>query len=634
MMRTDLELLAPAGKWDVLERVVQSGADAVYAGGKRFNMRMLRPDFNFSDHQLKDAAAYLHDCGKRLYITLNNLYGEDDLSELKDYLYYLQQVEVDALIVQDLGVAALHRELNLQVPLHASVQMGIGNVSAVKLLETLGFSRVILSKNLSLEEIDSICRETHLGIEFFAHGDLCISHTGQCWMSSLLTGESGNRGRCVKPCRWQYRLESRGRLQGPGYYLAHNDLCVYPYLQDLVQAGVQSFKIEGRMRGADYLSSLVAVYRRALDGIIQDPDRYETSMDDMRTLEGMRIRDFSSASLHSPPDIRSIGLDGSREPKFPTAPVRVKQLTEDDFQPFEGDGQQVPQLIVKVGDLDNLAPLQDYPLDFLVLGWERYRQENREWWWPKLVEAMEFCARHQLPFVVETPRIVLQHNLSTMEQIMDRLDAYPLQAVMVNDWGSLRIARLQGFNVYGGAGLNVSNSEAGRILLEHEVTRLTLSPESSFSDLLSLTDAGLPVDVVVHGPQCGIVTDLCLFRAAQEDQESACQVDCQQSVSFLWDELGQRYAVRSDEQCRNYIFSPMDLCLYHFLPLLAKAGTAGIRIEGQYSQAQELAETVGVYREGLSQLARGQWRKDQFERLLAMFPQGLTPGWFAGKYSI
>ena len=181
MLNNQVELLAPAGKWDVLQSVAQAGADAVYAGGKRFNMRMLRPDFNFSDRELKQAADYLHDLGKRLYITVNNLYGNDDLSEIQDYLFFLQEIKADGLIIQDLAVAKIHREMGLTIPMHASVQMGVGSSSAVKFLESLGFSRVILSKNLNLQEIEDIHSNSNLGLEFFAHGDMCISHTGQCF---------------------------------------------------------------------------------------------------------------------------------------------------------------------------------------------------------------------------------------------------------------------------------------------------------------------------------------------------------------------------------------------------------------------------------------------------------------------
>ncbi|MEN6460879.1 MAG: peptidase U32 family protein, partial [Syntrophomonas sp.] len=180
MLDHELELLAPAGKWEVMESAAMAGADAVYLGGKRFNMRMLKSDYNFSNEELIRAVDYLHEKDKKLYVTVNNLYYEDEIEELKDYLLFLEEINVDALIVQDMGVVDLHNEMGLNIALHGSVQMGIGNSQAVKLLEKNGLSRVILSKNVSLQEINEIHRATGMVIEFFAHGDLCVSHTGQC----------------------------------------------------------------------------------------------------------------------------------------------------------------------------------------------------------------------------------------------------------------------------------------------------------------------------------------------------------------------------------------------------------------------------------------------------------------------
>lgn len=631
MINTDLELLAPAGKWDVLERVAQAGADAVYAGGKRFNMRMLRPDFNFSDLELRRAVDYLHDQGKRLYITVNSLYYDEEMSELSDYLSYLQDINVDALIVQDLGVAGLHRKLKLNLPMHASVQMGISSSSAVNFLETLGFRRIILSKNLSLQEIHTIHQETNLAIEFFAHGDLCISHTGQCFFSSMIAGESANRGRCVKPCRWEYCLENNNTLLSPGYYLAHNDLNVYPHLLELAKAGVQSFKIEGRMRDAEYLAFLIQTYRRALDQIADKKGQYQIDNHDVQALEEKRIRNFSSASLFGPIEIDSIGIDGSREPKFPTAPLPTARLKFDDFKPYTDGPQTVPQLVVKVGNLESLHHLKNRQIGYVILGIEKMRQGNSGWSWQKMVEAINFCREFDLPLVLETPRIVMPKDIGNICNILDRMLDYSLQAIMVNDLGSLQEASLRGYNLYGGIGLNISNSEAGQLMASRSLSRLTASPELKFDNLLGLLESEQIVDVVVHGPQCGFITDFCLMRAAAGDRQRPCSVHCEQEPAFLIDELGQRYQVCSDSQCRNHVFLPLDLCLFTFLPDLAKAGTAGVRIEGQYMSAQEMSEVIEIYQEGLQQLSQGQWNSLLYQRLLQQYPHGLTSGWFVNR---
>jgi putative protease len=174
----DLELLAPAGSMEGLRAVAEAGADAVYLGGKRFNMRMLRPEFNFSDEEMAEAVQYLHQLQKKVYVTINNLYYPSEIDALKTYLERLAQLQVDAFIVQDLGVAQLCRENGLEIPLHASVQMGTNNAGSALLLAQNGFSRVVLSRHLSLPEIEEIYRRSGIGIEHFVHGETCISHCG------------------------------------------------------------------------------------------------------------------------------------------------------------------------------------------------------------------------------------------------------------------------------------------------------------------------------------------------------------------------------------------------------------------------------------------------------------------------
>jgi len=632
MLNDNLELLAPAGKWDVLQSVARAGADAVYAGGKRFNMRMLRPDFNFSDLELKQAVDYLHGLGKRLYITVNNLYYDHELSELKDYLYHLQDIEADGLIIQDLAVADIHRELGLTIPMHASVQMGVGSASAVSFLESLGFSRVILSKNLTLQEIEDIHKRSSLGLEFFAHGDMCISHTGQCWFSSLIAGESANRGRCRKPCRWKYELQRGNSFLPGGYYLAHNDLCLYPHLLELVKAGIESFKIEGRMRDSDYLTFLVETYREALDRIIQEQENYQTDLGAVQKLQDKRIRDFNSAGLFGPIELDCIGVDGSREPFFPTAPVEVVTLSSYDFEPQNNyKAEDIPELIVKVSDIEAIKLLKDQPIGYFILGLEKMRPGNQGWSWQELVEAMSYCEEQGLNYVIETPRIVLQQDLERLKPQLDQLGAYNCQAVMVNDLGTFLEGHRRGFALYGGAGLNICNTRAGLMMIDQGLHRFTVSPETAFADMLALLDSDMSVDVIVHGPQCALITDFCLIKAAAGEPERPCSVPCKEEGAFLRDELGQTYIIRSDGQCRNHVFLPNQISLYNYLPLLTKAKADGLRIEGQYMPAGELYEVVIIYQEGLYQLSRGLWEKDSYQRLLSRYPEGLTSGWFAGR---
>jgi putative protease len=218
-----VELLAPVGKWDVLEAVIRAGADAVYLGGKKFNMRLHRKEFNFTREQMRDAVVYCHEKGVKMYVTVNNMLTDAEMAEIPDYLSYLQKIAVDGLIVQDLGVVRWAKKIGLTVPLHASVMMNVHNLESIRLLEELGLTRVILGRELTLDDIKLIHSKTSLELEYFTHGDMCFSQSGQCYHSGMLFGKSSNRGQCLKPCRWAFELVDRETdevipVQVPGPY--------------------------------------------------------------------------------------------------------------------------------------------------------------------------------------------------------------------------------------------------------------------------------------------------------------------------------------------------------------------------------------------------------------------------------
>lgn len=627
MFNQELELLAPAGKWDVMESAVKAGADAVYLGGKKFNMRMLKTDFNFSDEELINAVDYLHEKNKKLYVTINNLYYEDEIEELKDYLLFLDEINVDAVIVQDLGVVDLHKELGLGIALHGSVQMGIGNSQAIKLLEKKGLSRVILSKNVSLQEIAEIHKATNMVIEYFAHGDLCVSHTGQCYMSNLFFGESSNRGRCKKPCRWNYLLERSGESHGKlKYYLANKDLCLYAYLAELAGAGVTSFKIEGRMRTAEYVAYLIQTYRRAMDRVLDNIDTFRAKENEIDSLNSHRVRDYTTGNLLERPGLESIGLTGEREPFFPTTAVKAKSLQRDEYIDADPrDLNAVPELTVKVGTFQSFRNMLNQGVENLIISLDFIRQNKECWTISKINEALDLN-RGKTRVFIESPRIITEDNLGQFAEylksiIIDRIDGF-----VINDYGSLNLInkRKSGKPVWAGMGLNISNSRASNVLKEDSITRLTVPLELDIDNLVKVTGAGVPAEVMVHGPLCGLITDLCLPRSLN-CEEKKCSVHCIKDNYALVDEFGQKYKILSDANCRNYLFYPYDLCLFSYLPLLKEIGVKSVKVEGQYYTEEILSEVVKIYQQALRDLKNNQWKQqDNFNRLLEIFSQGLT----------
>ncbi|MEW6288921.1 MAG: peptidase U32 family protein [Thermodesulfobacteriota bacterium] len=253
-----LELLAPAGSIEAFFAAMDHGADAVYCGLKEFSARVKAK--NFTVPEVERLTIYAHQQHKRLYVTLNTLLKEVELPRLVDILAQLAAIGVDGVIIQDLGVWRLARTYFPQLPLHASTQMTVHNAAGVIQLEKMGFVRAVLARELSLEEIADIRRQTTIELEHFVHGALCFSISGQCFFSSTLAGMSGNRGRCAQPCRRRYH-----NRQQPGYFFSTSDLGAIELLPELIRAGVMSFKIEGRMKSAEYVARVVTAYRLVLD---------------------------------------------------------------------------------------------------------------------------------------------------------------------------------------------------------------------------------------------------------------------------------------------------------------------------------------------------------------------------------
>lgn len=273
---TKVELLAPVGDWNCLKAAVQNGADAVYFGVEQFNARMYAANFNVED--MKQVIEYCKLRNVKTNLTLNTLLENCEFDNAVDLAKEAYKAGVDAIIVQDLGLAKYLIDNIPGLPIHASTQMTVHNLQGVLKLEKLGFDRVVLSRELSCEEIEYICKNCKVEIETFIHGALCICYSGQCLFSSVVGGRSGNRGKCAGPCRLPYELISENaetherKSIDKGYLLSTKDLCGIAYLPRLIQAGVKCFKIEGRMKSPEYVATVTRIYRKYIDMVLNNDD--------------------------------------------------------------------------------------------------------------------------------------------------------------------------------------------------------------------------------------------------------------------------------------------------------------------------------------------------------------------------
>lgn len=280
MKRVKPELLSPAGDRERLEAAVTYGADAVYLAGKSFGMRSAPA--NFGEEELRDAVAYCHARGVKVYVTCNTLPRNDEFEELPGFLSTCQEIGVDAFIISDLGVLALAKQVAPQVERHVSTQTGIVNFAAAQVCWKLGAKRVVLAREVPLSEIRGIRErvDPQLELEAFVHGAMCMSFSGRCVISNYMTGRDANRGECAQPCRWEYHLME---TQRPGevytlvqeekgaYFFNSNDLRMIDHIPEMIDAGVASLKIEGRAKSAYYVACVTAAYRQAVDFAWEHP---------------------------------------------------------------------------------------------------------------------------------------------------------------------------------------------------------------------------------------------------------------------------------------------------------------------------------------------------------------------------
>ncbi len=302
------ELLAPAGNMEKLKMALIYGADAVYLGGKAFGLRAFGG--NFDNDELKEAVDFAHGLNKKVYVTVNIYPHNSDMEKLPEYLAFLNDIKVDALLVADLGVFSFARQYAPDVEIHISTQANNTNWVSVNAWKDMGAARVVLAREMSLGEIRTIREKCDVELEMFVHGAMCISYSGRCLMSNYMTGRDSNRGSCAQPCRWKYSLVEEKR---PGQYFPveedergtyifnSKDMCLLPHLPDVIESGVDSLKIEGRMKSVHYVASIVKAYRAAIDSYCQSPDGFQLKQEWIDELGKVSHRQYTTGFYYNKP---------------------------------------------------------------------------------------------------------------------------------------------------------------------------------------------------------------------------------------------------------------------------------------------------------------------------------------------
>ena len=310
------ELLAPAGDFEKLKTAIHYGADAVYIGDSRFSLRGKAGNFN--PEELRGAVNYSHEHDKKVYVTVNIFPHNKDLSDIEEHLKLLKNIRPDAVILSDPGIFAMFRKKAPEINIHISTQANITNAESAKFWEGLGAKRLVLARELSVDEIKEIRKKTKIELEVFVHGSICISYSGRCYISSFLAQRSGNTGECTNSCRWNYTLMEEKR-QGEyfpvfeddrgTYLMSSKDLCMIEHLPVLVDAGIDSFKIEGRMKGINYVAGVVKAYREAIDSL-DDKKEYKVNQRWLKELSMFSSRGYTTGMFFGKQPDADYNFDG------------------------------------------------------------------------------------------------------------------------------------------------------------------------------------------------------------------------------------------------------------------------------------------------------------------------------------
>ncbi|GKU26551.1 U32 family peptidase [Clostridium folliculivorans] len=600
-----IELLAPSGTMETFKKMVQANCDAIYLGGKSLNMRMMRKGFNFSDEEIKEALNMAHAVNKKVYITVNNMLNDSEIDEATEYLSFLNDIPVDGIIVQDLGILQICKEHNFNnFEIHSSVMMNVHNIEFVKALQEFGVTRVVLSREMDLKTAKHLQNQTNIETEYFVHGDMCAANGGNCYYSSTVFGNSSNRGRCFKPCRWPYVIKKDGSLFNTEFPLAAKDMYMYEHIPELIEASITSFKIEGRMRDTDFIVDLVNFYGDAIDRYLKDPLSFNRKEHATELFDG-RKRDFTTAYAFGRPGLDFINTRYEGTGKFYSTgkvfsvPTEEPEINEKAISELQADlnnyNNKVAyknKLSVKVNNYAQAKLSIELGVDRIYLPCEVLLPDH----------FISLEQLHDLVNIKNKTEIYLDLPQMMNELQFDMIDYYLEKYGHLFD--GLLVSNLGAINRYGhkytlitNYNLNIYNEKATKFYRSLGVNETTVSLEIKNNELakfISLSES--PLELIAHGPLRVMYLDHNLYENinALKPIEKCDNKYVGNDVLVLMTDKGEN-PVYIDQNEKNHLFTSKEFCLLPLLDDLNFEKAISLRIEGQTYTLDELKTIIEVY---------------------------------------
>jgi putative protease len=584
-----IELLAPAGNLDIFKGIIESGCDAIYFGGQRMNMRMIRKGFNFTDEELKEAILLANERGKSTYITLNNLLDFEESEAVTDYLYYIESIKPTGIIVQDFAVLDRVDALNLDIEVHASVMMNVHNLKMIEALEKKGVKRVVLSRETTLAEAHYYHQNSNVELEYFTHGDMCVAHGAQCYYSAMLYGMSSNRGKCLKPCRWWFDVD--GKRQFP---LAVKDLSMIAHLPEMIHSGITSFKIEGRMREKAFIVDLINRYADVFDRYFEDPIGYDYKSAEKWVHEN-RKRDLSTAYAFGNPGIENMNTRYEGTGQFystgkmfstPTEeseidPNEVKALKSIFMQP----GQPPKALSVRTEDMAQAKLALEKGVNRIYIAADVF-EPKRSFTIDDIDTLMAMKGKTEL--YVCTPKMMDECQFERftvwLEKIIGKIDG-----ILITNLGALEAfkpLKELGIKLVGDYSLNIFNKHAANFYIKEGLDEITPSIELPGAQLKKLIDSEVPCEVITHGRLTTMYMSHDLYKANQTSTE----------FNLVFENEAGEYLIKRDVFGKNHMLMQKHFTL---LPIVSTIGASRIRIEAQNMDVVTLGAVIEAHLEGL-----------------------------------